>query len=272
MELSLSMWSVHRTVREKDWTVMNFLSFCTEEEIKHVELLDVFWKDVELELPQVISYIQEHKITVVSYAVANDFVNESAQERSAALTRITEAYPIAKALGTTIIRVFSGDLSGNITYEMALNWIVDGLSEAARQAEPCGILLGLENHGKLAGSGVQIQTIIDRIGSANLRSTFDTGNFLLVDEHPTQALAVLLPVIGHVHLKDFYLEPNGRYKSLSGKAYEGIALGSGDVEIKKIVDRLLEYGYQGAYVLEYEGVGSEAQGIRDSFTYFNSIK
>ncbi|MBW7458769.1 sugar phosphate isomerase/epimerase family protein [Paenibacillus sepulcri] len=272
MELSLSMWSVHRTVREQGWTVMDFLSFCSGEGIKRVELLNVFWQDLEQELPQVLNYIRDNGITVVSYAVANDFVHESAVERSAALKQITEAFPTANVLGTSMIRVFSGNLSGSINYETALDWIVDGLSEAARQAELAGMVLGLENHGKLAGSGEQVQKIIDRVGSPALRSTFDTGNFLLVGEHPTHALEVLLPLIAHVHVKDFYPDTNGRYTSLGGQAYEGIALGKGEVEVKKIVNRLREHGYQGAFVLEYEGLGSEVQGILDSFAYFNSIK
>jgi hydroxypyruvate isomerase len=34
MELALSMWSVHRTVRKKGWTVLDFLAFCEEEGIR----------------------------------------------------------------------------------------------------------------------------------------------------------------------------------------------------------------------------------------------
>ncbi|OBR63429.1 AP endonuclease [Paenibacillus oryzae] len=271
MKLSLSMWSVHRTVKEKGWSVLDFLSFCKDEGIKDVELLNVFWKNVQNELPEVLAFTATHGITVSSYAVANDFVKATAEERAGALKEITDAFPIAKALGTGIIRVFSGNLTGVATYEEALDWIVDGLKEAAAGAEKEGLVLCLENHGKLAGSGEQVKTIIDRVDSPSLRSTFDTGNFLLVDEHPTTALDTLLSDVAHVHFKDFVLQADGRYKSLGGKAYEGISLGQGEVELEKIVNKLIGNGYQGAFVLEYEGVGSEAEGIRRSYDYFATI-
>lgn len=271
MELSLSMWSVHRTVREKGWTVLDFLSYCKEEGYRQVELLDVFWKDVEKELPQVIAFAAEHGIRVSSYAVGNDLAKPSEEERVKELQVITNGFPIAKALGTSAIRVFSGNLSGSASFEEALDWIVAGLATTAKKAEAEGLVLCLENHGKLAGSGRQVQMIIDRVGSASLRSTFDTGNFLLVDEDPSAALDILMPHIAHVHLKDFIQRDDGRYKSLGGKAFEGADLGLGDVEVKSILERLASYGYQGAIVLEYEGVGNEAEGIRASFDYFATI-
>lgn len=271
MELSLSMWSVHRTVRENGWTVSDFISFCKKEGIPSVELLNVFWKDVQKELPAVIQQLKGSGIQASSYAVANDFAKDSAEERAAALAEIIDAIPVAKALGVKVIRVFSGNLTEQVTYEAALDWIVEGLSQAARLAEREGLVLCLENHGKLAGSGTQVKTILDRVGSPALRSTFDTGNFLLVDEQPLQALDVLLHVVAHVHFKDFLSHGEGRYKSLAGHAYEGVALGQGDVDLKTIVQRLTAIGYQGAYVLEFEGPGSEAEGIRQSYEYFRSI-
>jgi hydroxypyruvate isomerase len=271
MELSLSMWSVHRTVREKGWTVLNFLAFCEEEGIKQVELLNVFWQDAQKELPLVLEAIEAAGIRAVSYAVANDFASGNPEEREAALKEITDAIPVANALGVKIVRVFSGNLTEGITYDEALDRIVEGLSEAAARAERGGIVLCLENHGKLAGSGVQVKTILERVGSPALRSTFDTGNFLLVDEQPLDALDVLLPYVAHVHFKDFAPLSDGRYKSLTGRAYEGVSLGLGGVDLKTIVKRLGGHGYTGAFVLEFEGLGSEAEGIRKSYDYFRSI-
>ena len=271
MQLSLSMWSLHRTVREKGWTVLDFLSFCKSEGIGSVELLNVFWKNREAEQDDVIRFARNNGIRIVSYAVGNNFVSESAEERETALKEITDAFPVAKAMGASVIRVFSGNLREGIDYETALGWIVDGLSKAARQAEAEGLTLCLENHGKLAGKGSQVKTIIERVGSKALRSTFDTGNFLLVDEHPAESIEVLLNDIGHVHVKDFKEQPGGRYKSLAGKTFEGVAAGEGDTRLKHLLTRLVESGYRGAYVLEYEGLGDEAEGVRKCYRFFREF-
>jgi sugar phosphate isomerase/epimerase len=184
MELSLSMWSVHRTVKENGWVVRDFLEFCSKEGIKQVELLNVFWKNAAVELPEAVALMKNKGIRASSYAVANDFAKENADERKAALQEILDAIPVAQALDVKVIRVFSGNLTDQVTYDKALEWIVEGLSAAAEAAGKAGITLCLENHGKLAGSGVQVKAILDRVNSPYLKSTFDTGNFLLVDEKP----------------------------------------------------------------------------------------
>ncbi|RAU96166.1 sugar phosphate isomerase/epimerase [Paenibacillus sp. YN15] len=271
MELSLSMWSVHRSVKENGWTVLDFVDFCNKEGIKQVELLNVFWKNAAIELPAVAAAMKSKGVRASSYAVSNDFAKEDPAERKAALQEILDALPVAQTLGVNVIRVFSGNLTEHVTYDNALDWIAEGLSAAAEAAGKAGITLCLENHGKLAGSGVQVKAILDRVNSPYLKSTFDTGNFLLVDEEPLKALDVLIDDVAHVHFKDFIQQADGRYKSLAGAAFEGVSLGLGDVDLAAIVRRLKERGYQGAYVLEYEGLGSEAEGIRKSYEFFNTL-
>lgn len=271
MELSLSMYSMHRTVREKGWSTVDFLRFCSTENYPLVELLAHFWKDVRAELDDVVSTVNSLGIRVTSYAVSNNFVSADAALREQALRKITDGLPIAAELGTKVIRVFSGNLADGIPYEDAKQWIIDGLQAACREAEQVGMTLCLENHGKLAGKGAQVKDLIDRIGSPALQSTFDTGNFLLVDEHPLQAFQVLKAYIGHVHFKDFKEQPNGRYKSIGLRTYEGVPAGEGDAELPQIMDLLTAAGYNGAYVLEYEGTGSEADGIRRSYERFQEM-
>ncbi|MVP02032.1 sugar phosphate isomerase/epimerase family protein [Paenibacillus lutrae] len=271
MNLSLSMWSLHRVSRAEKWTVLDFLAFCSKEGIGSVELLDVFWKDPENEIPQVLEYVRQSGITITSYAVGNDLVKSTAEERAEALRVITDGIHVAQQLGTSVVRVFSGNLSDAYTFDRALDWIVEGLREAARAAEQNGITLCLENHGKLAGKGDQVLAILERVNSPALKATFDTGNFLLVDENPLHALDVLLPSIGHVHIKDFEETADGRYKALSGKAYEGVFAGEGQVHLPVILAKLQEAGYPGAFVLEYEGLGDEAEGIRRSIHNFNAL-
>ncbi|CAG7619591.1 Inosose dehydratase [Paenibacillus solanacearum] len=265
MDLALSMWSVHRTAKEKGWRATDFLRFCEAEGYRKVELLAHFWQDAASELEETAACAKQCGITVVSYAVSNNFVSQDPEARRKALLQITEAFPVAQQLGTRTIRVFSGNLLDGIDYGDALQWIVDGLGAAAKEAEAAGMSLCLENHGKLAGRGEQVRHIIEAVGSPALQSTLDVGNFLLVDEDPVHAARLLLPYIGHVHVKDFKKSDGGRYKSLGNQAFDGVPAGGGDVDIPAILDLLRKSGYDGAYVLEYEGQGVEADGIRESY-------
>lgn len=271
MELSLSMYSMHRAVKERDWSTVDFLRFCGSENYRLVELLAHFWKDVRAELDDVVSTAKTLGIGVTSYAVSNNFVSADSALREQALRKITDGLPIAAELGTKVVRVFSGSLAEGISYEDAKRWIVEGLKEASREAERAGMTLCLENHGKLAGKGAQVKDLIDQVGSPALKSTFDTGNFLLVDEHPLQAFSDLKGYIGHVHFKDFKEQPNGRYKSMQLRTYEDVPAGEGDARLPQILELLTASGYKGAYVLEYEGTGSEADGIRQSYNRFQEM-
>lgn len=271
IELSLSMYSMHRTIKAQSWDTMDFLQFCHAENYRRVELLAHFWEDVQAELETVVSALRSLKIGVSSYAVSNNFVSTDSTLRKQALLKITDAFPIAERLGTKIIRVFSGSLVEGISFEEANNWIIAGLKEACREAEGVGMTLCLENHGKLAGKGAQVKEIIDRVNSPALRSTFDTGNFLLVDENPLDALRELTGYIDHVHFKDFKQAPHGRYKSIGMRTYEGVPAGEGDAQLFAILQMLVFSGYAGAYVLEYEGSGDEADGIRRSYRHFQDM-
>lgn len=271
MSLSLSMWSTHRTVEEKEWTVIDFIKYCSQTGIKEVELLSVFWKDIDRELDQVVLYMKEQGIKASSYAVTNNFVIADENARNSALQEIIKGIEIAKKLNTPILRVFAGNLIQGISENEGFRWIIEGLRKAALEAEKSGVILCIENHGKLAGKGSQIKKIIDEVGSSALRSTFDVGNFLLVDENTMEAAKILFPYIQHVHLKDFKKNKDGEYSSLSGEHFDGVAIGEGDVDIAGMIDMLNDAGYQGAYVLEYEGTGSELDGIQRCYDYYNKL-
>ncbi|MBW7460701.1 sugar phosphate isomerase/epimerase, partial [Paenibacillus sepulcri] len=167
-----------------------------------------------------------------------------------------------------VVRVFSGDKAGDVSYEQASDWIIDGLKEASAYAASQGVTLCLENHGLFAGKAEQVLNVIREVGSEHLRSTFDTGNFLLVDESPSEAAVKLADHISHVHLKDFALveqDYEGKiYTSLSGQRYAGFAPGEGSVDLPFILGHLKDNGYNGRLTVEYEGDEEQKQGSERS--------
>ena len=174
---------------------------------------------------------------------------------------------MAKYFGTKVVRVFAGDLAEGIEFNDGRCWIVEGLQAAAAYAEKHGITLALENHGLLAGKGAQVQGIIEDVNSPALKATIDTGNFLLVDEAPTDAVKVLAPLAGHVHFKDFRLAKEGEspsYPALSGKRFAGTIIGEGQVGTKEVLSILKAAGYDGWLSVEFEGLEEEEFGAKRS--------
>jgi hydroxypyruvate isomerase len=179
--------------------------------------------------------------------------------------------------GTNIVRVFTGDLPHDktITYEEGIGYDLEGLSAASKYAEEKGVLLCIENHGLFAGRSDQVISIINQVGSPALRSTFDTGNFLLVGQNPKDAVVDLKGYINHVHVKDFLrtdVEKEGNtYRALSGDLFLGKIPGEGEVDLSYIFSELIKNNYDGWLVVEFEGSEEPTSGSILSVDYVGEL-
>lgn len=260
MKVSASMYSLHATVQEENWSIVDFIHYAKRAYLDGVELLDFYWKapvDNHAELQEVLNALQETNLPVCAYDVSNNFVKDTAEARKEEVNKIIRGIQTAKALGTNIVRVFCGDLSGKLTYEDGQEWIVEGLKECAAIAEKEDVYLAVENHGLLAGKSEQIKGIIERVNSPFVKATFDTGNFLLVHQDPKEAFAVLKDDIVHVHFKDFRAKQADEtitgFKSTQGVEMIGVIPGDGVVDLAYIVNGLKDIAYDGWLSIEYEG-------------------
>jgi sugar phosphate isomerase/epimerase len=259
MRISVSMYSLASTIRKENWSIFDFIDYAKRISLDGVELLDFYWKedDREKEIERVKQALKENDLVVSAYDVSNNFVKESREDRAKEAEKVLEGIETAKKLGTNIVRVFCGDLHGDLTYEDGQSWIVEGLKQCAKKAEEEQVYLAIENHGLLAGKSEQVKEIIEKVDSPFVRSTFDTGNFLLVHEVPQQAFDRLKSDIVHVHFKDFRVKGEAEalkgFKSTKGVELIGTVPGDGQVDLAYIVEGLKGADYQGWLSIEYEG-------------------
>lgn len=251
------MYSLNSTVQKENWSPVDFIEYANSIALDGVELLDFYWRDKEKELDAVIAALKKYNMPVSAYDVSNNFVKETSEEREREVAKIIDGIHVAKKLDTNVVRVFCGDLHGDLTYDDGQTWIVEGLRICAEEAEKEQVYLAVENHGLLAGKSVQVKEIIRKVGSPYVKSTFDTGNFLLVHEEPMHAFEQLKEEIVHVHFKDFRVKPesdnaNG-FRSTEGIELIGVIPGDGQVNLEYIVDGLKDIHYQGWLSIEYEG-------------------
>lgn len=260
MNISVSMYSLASTIKKENWSIIDFINYAKSIQLEGVELLDFYWenqtqKDKEIE--KVIHALNEHNLTVSAYDVSNNFVKPSSHEREQEVAKIIDGIHVAKQLKTEIVRVFCGDLHGDLTYEEGQSWIVEGLKKASEVAEKEKIYLAIENHGLLAGRSDQVVQIIEKVNSPYVKSTFDTGNFLLVHEDPNDAFDRLKDEIVHVHFKDFRQKDPGEsikgFNSTRGSELIGTVPGDGQVNLLYIVEGLKSRNYNGWLSIEYEG-------------------
>ncbi len=257
MKLSVSMWSVVESVRAGQMNLPQFIEFAGRQNVEGVELLDYFWTDEKSEIPKVKKQIADVGLELAVYSIGNDFFEPNPAERVKQLEQVKHAVDVANKLGVDLLRVFSGSHREGYTLEQGIDWVIDGLSASADYAQQHRVTLALENHGLIAGRSDQVRDIIQRVNSPALRANLDTGNFLLVDQNPTDAVRDLAPLAALVHLKDFRLaDPDQTvhvYKALDGRGYTGAVTGEGMVDLPAVVSILRDSGYTGWLSLEYEG-------------------
>lgn len=270
MKLSVSAWSIQKSLFEKKVTVIEFIDLCDKNAVDAVELLDCFWEDEE-HIRKVKKHLQKIKMPVSAYSISNDFVQDE-EKRKTEIEKVKTGIYNAVFLDTKILRIFSGNKKENISFEYAKAWIIESLKECAKYAEKMGVTMVLENHGLFAGKSSQVREIIDSVNSSALRANTDTGNFLLVGEDPVDAVENLKDYIAFVHFKDFAkVSGEGHYAALDGTQYSGTVIGKGEVNMKKVVEVLKASGYEGYLSIEFEGDGDPVEGTLESINYSRSI-
>jgi sugar phosphate isomerase/epimerase len=260
MKISVSMYSLASTIKKENWAIADFIHYAKSISLDGVELLDMYWpnnEDVQSEVEKVKQILYETGLNVSAYDVSNNFVKETHEDRMKEVEKVLDGIRIAKQLGAPVVRVFCGDVHDEIAFEVGADWIIESLKMCVETAEQENILLAIENHGLLAGKSTMIEHIIQAVNSPFVKSTFDTGNFLLVHESPTDAFNRLKSDIVHVHFKDF--REKEEQESLRGfRSTEGVELigtvpGDGLVNLDLIIQGLKEIDYDGWLSIEYEG-------------------
>lgn len=260
MRLGVSMWSVFSAVQVGKMDLPGFIEFAARQQengAEGVELLDFFWRDREAELPKVRRQVADAGLALAVYSIGNDFFQPDRSQWEAQLADLKTGVDVANQLETSVLRVFSGNARPDYTFEQGFGWITEGLAAGAEYAAAHGVTLALENHGLMAGRSDQVRRIIEHVNSPALRANLDTGNFLLVNQNPTEAARELADVVALVHLKDFRRAQPGEtehvYTGLDGAAYTGSVVGEGQVDLAAIIAILRATGYAGWLSLEFEG-------------------
>lgn len=268
MKTSVSMYSLHKYTVNENLDVFGFIDYAASIGLDGVELLDIYWKNEEEEIPKVVTLLAEKNLKVSAYDITNNFVKISDEDRANEIAKVRKGVDIAKRLNTNVVRIFSGDVNEGVSFEQGKQWIIECLKESAIYAEEQGVILGIENHGYFAGRSDQLIEIIEAVESPNVQSTLDTGNFLLVNEDPSHAVSTLKKYVAHVHFKDFKNMGNNydghAFQSLSGDKFLGTVAGEGSVDLQHVISELQEVGYDGWLSVEFEGTGDPKVGAEKS--------
>ncbi|MEN1681270.1 MAG: TIM barrel protein [Planctomycetota bacterium] len=261
--ISLAEWSLHKTLRAKKITNLDFPVVTRQEfGLDAVEYVNSFFKDKaedEAYLADLNKRCDGEGVRSLLIMVDGEgqIGTPDASKRAKAVENHHRWVSAAKTLGCHSIRV---NASSAGTYEEQQKLAADGLSKLGEYADQFGIDVLVENHGGWSSHGAWLAGVMELVGRPNVGTLPDFGNFKVgkregpggkpVDEWYDRytGVAELMPYA----------------KAVSAKSHEFDASGN---EVRSDYFRLmkivLESGYSGYVGIEWEGgKPDEYEGIR----------
>jgi sugar phosphate isomerase/epimerase len=177
-----------------------------------------------------------------------DFFEEGPAAESTRLS-VDRQVALARRFGVNQLRLFFGRLPIEACNPRAVGVCARHIREIA-DAHP-DFVLGFENHGGASARPEICRDVLQAVDRANVRLTFDPINFEYRGVRALDAVDILLPFVGHVHLK-----------GQAGNEFCGF--GEGDVDLEPALRILAASGYVGAFTVEYEGPGDRTVRLYES--------
>lgn len=175
-----------------------------------------------------------------TYACNDAIIGDSLVKSQEGFAGIRKSIEIAKILRSKVIRVNIGldtdwSLLDNPVWRKGANEIIEEAVEA-------GIVLAVENPPRRQDGNIKmVEELLKAL--PNLMLTFDTGNWVISGEHPTDAANLFRGRIGYLHLKDVRVMGAGGYSHCQP--------GSGGLDFHPLLDLIYGQGYHGPAVLEF---------------------
>jgi len=182
---------------------------------------------------------------------------------------VGELARLAKDLGTTMVRIYTGYERPDIPYDKQYAMVVEGLQMAGRLAAKYGITLAVQNHHDIALHHDAMKWLLDEVNLPNVRAAFDCWSPTLEGLSPEEikkALYTMKPYIVHTTTADYVELPRFRYDANHTNyiplesQMRAVPMGKGFLDYKTFINTLKEIGYQGYIAYEMcevlEGGGS----------------
>jgi sugar phosphate isomerase/epimerase len=152
---------------------------------------------------------------------------------------------IAKRLGASVMRTYLGfnPRAENVNVPHEVERAAMALNAVKHTAHLYGVKIAVENHCDLTTD--ELLGLMKMVSSPNVGVCVDLGNFMIHLENPVESVKKLAPYIVNTHFKDYAFS----MENWGFKAY-GVALGDGAIDLRTILDILIDEAHLDRITLE----------------------
>lgn len=186
----------------------------------------------------------EHGVAISGIAISARYAVVDPAEKEKQFDETRHNMELAAKLGTHVLRVYGGRVPEGYTVDSILPTLVENLQQIGDEAEQFDVTLALETHDDWTDSATFARLMVEA-NHPRVRVLWDLHHpFRTNGEPPEVTYANLAPYTVSTHVKDSVPDPGG------GHTY--VLIGEGDVPLKKMLDMLVQGGYDGYAILEWE--------------------
>ena len=274
MKVSVSTYSFQRLLSAGEITQFECVAKAAEMGFDAIEFVDILPHDGssrEEYAKKLRAECERLGLAISNYTVSADFINGCDGDLEKEIKRVKGEIDIAAILGAPGVRHDATWGFGNGRYQ-GLDKVLPRLAEGCRRVTEYAATLGIrtmvENHGLFCQDSRRVEKLVLAVDHENFGLLCDMGNFLCVDEDPTQAISRTAPYAFYAHAKDFLVKsgsgPNpgkGFFKTRGGNYLRGTIVGHGAVPVRQCISILKAAGYDGMVATEFEGMEDVLEGI-----------
>ncbi len=275
MKIGLSTYSLVGPIQSGEMSVVEALEFMKENGCEQAEIVPAGFnlhENPEL-IPAIKEKAAELGLELSCYSIGGAFLDKTDDEWATELERIKGEIDVAAALGCRFIRhdLVAWRPAEKTTvdqFDLDLPVLIKTGKALAEYGQSKGVVNLIENHGYYVNGAERVVRLVKGVDHPNFKLIVDMGNLICVDDDPLAGVKKMLPYIGIMHAKDFYVRPQtptmgeGWFGTTAGRQLRGSIFGTGDLECDKILAAVKASGFDGYMSLEFEGLEEHKKGSR----------
>jgi sugar phosphate isomerase/epimerase len=238
LRVSLAAYSMRRSLTSGSMDLFDFIDWCSEMNLAGTELTSYYFEkgfDAAY-LRRLRNRAFRQGVTISGTAIRNDFCQPPGEKKEQEIAQVKEWIDHAAELFAPHVRIFAGSIPEGADKESAIRWTAEGIQAILGHAEDRGVMIGLENHGGITAEAADLVAICDAVGDHPwFGVNLDTGNYH--SRNPYEELELSASRAVNVQVK----------AHISGPERKRIP-----ADLERIRDIIVNAGYKGWVVLEYE--------------------
>ncbi len=172
------------------------------------------------------------------------------------IRHVVELAEMARDLGGSLVRVFTGYEHSAATPASQMKLVVESLRECARRAAGFGVTIGVQNHHDLFCDYRSQYDLIHEIGEPNCRAMFDAWAPALHGVDIAIGARKMAPITAFTTTANYEMRPRYRYHPAQVNyepllpSVQAVAIDEGFIDYRAFLDALESGGYSGPVAYE----------------------